>query len=68
MAKWEYITYELELNESYERVLRTSKKEYAGWTRILEYMNILGERGWELVTASDLNYGGRIIFKRKKEK
>lgn len=62
MQKWEY----LEVESAYNRVLAINGKEVKDWqegTRMIDYLNQVGDEGWELIAIDE----NRYLFKRPKE-
>ena len=74
MQKWEYMFVVPEHERDYLRPRYVNGQELPNWKKgqtIYEYMNQLGEQGWELVSApytATTNTGTvpRLIFKRPK--
>lgn len=62
MEKWEYLSFRVPMD------LKTIKIDKQKFT-VSEYLNALGEQGWELVSSSPHPYGGfQLFFKKSKNR
>lgn len=70
MTKWEYLLIVPGGTSPTTRVQYVNERELPNWKHgppTMDYVNALGERGWELVVGSAPGYTGSAwIFKRPK--
>jgi hypothetical protein len=55
MQKWEYLTVDIYVANGRYRPKNVGSQELANWQRgptAFEYLNHLGEQGWELITTT----------------
>lgn len=79
MTKWEcgvvkveYAEVEAPTREYYGRsdwVVNTESVQYSGWDRVVDYLDALGEQGWELVSTVSIGDSFSLFmhFKRPRE-
>ncbi len=62
MTKWEYLSFRVPLDMGKVKV---DKQKYP----VQEYLDYLGEQGWELVSSVEHPYGGfQLFFKKEKSR
>ena len=69
MQKWEYLIESSAHDKGSDKAKRVKGQELEDWrlVNLYEYVNQLGEEGWELVSMHLLRGRYRMVFKRPKE-
>ncbi len=70
MEKWEYLTVDAQGAKGFWKPYYVGNQQLQNWQNgptVFDYMNQLGEQGWELVTAHYAPSQETFIFKRHKQ-
>ncbi len=66
MPKWEYMTAWVDRNWEVKTVVGC-ELELEELPKFVEFLNMVGENGWEMVAVVPVEVGHRVFFKRPAE-